>query len=111
MPNCAAFFSHMSGSPVDQHAGTVRGKVLVRLVLRSRPGFEWDTGLFTSVGLDLRDAALVSVKSASHFRVGFAPHAARVLIAETPGATCVNMRRLVLPNATRTLWPLDEIAA
>ncbi len=80
----------------------------IRLCLRSLPGFEWDTGLFTSVGLDLRDAALVFVKSPSHFRVAFAPHAARVLSADTPGTTCVNLRRLNLTQAPRPLWPLDE---
>ena len=75
----------------------------IRLAVRSLPGFEWDTGLFTSVGLDLRDAALVFVKSPSHFRVAFAPHAARLLIADTPGATCVNMRRLRFRNTPP--WP------
>jgi microcystin degradation protein MlrC len=80
----------------------------IRLALRSLPGFEWDTGIFTSVGLDFRDAALVFVKSPSHFRVAFAPRAARVLVADTPGATCVNMRRLRFEHVTRPLWPLDE---
>jgi microcystin degradation protein MlrC len=83
----------------------------IRLAIRSLPGFEWDTGLFTSVGLDLRDAALVFVKSPSHFRVAFAPHAARVLIADTPGATCINMRRLAFCHVTRPIWPLDEFTA
>ena len=78
----------------------------IRLALRSLPGFEWDTGLFTSVGLDLRHAALVFVKSPSHFRVAFAPYAARLLTADTPGATCANMRRLAFSHVTRPLWPL-----
>lgn len=81
----------------------------IRLAIRSLPGLEWDTGLFTSVGLDLRHAALVFVKSPSHFRVAFGPHAARVLAADTPGATCGNMRRLAYRNVTRPLYPLDEV--
>lgn len=80
----------------------------IRLAIRSLPGLEWDTGLFTSVGLELRHAALVFVKSPSHFRVAFAPHAARVLAADTPGATCGNMRRLEFRNVSRPLYPLDE---
>ena len=79
----------------------------IRLALRSRPGYEWDTGTFTSVGLDLRDAALVFVKSPSHFRVSFGPHAARILVADTPGASCANMERLRFRHVTRPLWPLD----
>ncbi len=80
----------------------------IRLAVRSLPGLEWDTGLFTSVGLDLRHAALVFVKSPSHFRAAFGSHAARVLAADTPGATCGNMRRLAFRNVTRPLYPLDE---
>lgn len=79
----------------------------IRLALRSRPGYEWDSGTFTSVGLDLRDAALVFVKSPSHFRVSFGPHAARILVADTPGVSCANMERLHFRHVTRPLWPLD----
>ncbi len=79
----------------------------IRLALRSLPGYEWDTGMYTSVGLALRHAALVFVKSSSHFRVAYGPHAARVLAADTPGATVGNMRRLVFRHVTRPLYPLD----
>jgi microcystin degradation protein MlrC len=79
----------------------------IRLALRTLPSFEWDTGMYTSVGLPLRHAALVFVKSSSHFRVAFAPHADRVLAADTPGATAGNMRRLRFHNVTRPLYPVD----
>ena len=79
------------------------------IAIRSRPGYEWDTGTFTSVGLDLRRAALVFVKSPSHYRVSYGPHAARVLAADTPGATCGNMRKLRFTRVTRPLYPLDII--
>jgi microcystin degradation protein MlrC len=79
----------------------------IRLAIRSLPGMEWDTGLFSSVGLALQHAALVFVKSPSHFRVAFGPHATRVLAADTPGATCGNMRKLPFKNVTRPLYPLD----
>ena len=79
----------------------------IRLVLRSLPAMEWDIGIYTAFGLRLEEAALVFVKSPSHFRVSFAPHAHRILIADTPGPTCPNMRRLVLHRVTRPLYPLD----
>lgn len=79
----------------------------IRLALRSLPGYEWDTGMYTSVGLALRHAALVFVKSSSHFRVAYGPHAARILAADTPGATVGNMRRLAFRHVTRPLYPLD----
>jgi microcystin degradation protein MlrC len=82
----------------------------IRLAIRSNPSMEWDTGLFTSVGLDLGEAALVFVKSSGHFRTAFQPAAARLLMADTPGPTCGNMRRLTLKKVTRPLYPLDEAA-
>ncbi len=45
---------------------------VIRLVMRSNPGFEWDTGIYTAFGLRLEEAALVFVKSPSHFKVAFA---------------------------------------
>ena len=80
----------------------------IRVAVRTHPSFEWDTGLFSAFGLELRHAALVFVKSPSHFRVAFAPHAARILIADTPGPTRGNMRRLKFSRVTRPLWPLDS---
>jgi len=81
----------------------------LRLALRSRPVFEWDRGIYTSVGLDLRDAGMVFVKSPSHFRVAYGPHAARIIAADTPGVACGNMRQLRLHRVTRPLHPLDDV--
>ncbi|MBI1777067.1 MAG: M81 family metallopeptidase [Proteobacteria bacterium] len=82
----------------------------IRLAIRSNPSMEWDTALYTSVGLDLGEAALVFVKSSGHFRTAFAPVAERILMADTPGPTCANMRRLQFSKVTRPLYPLDEAA-
>lgn len=79
----------------------------IRLNLRSIPHLEWDLGVHESVGLDPRRAALIFVKSPSHFRVNYTPIAARVLIADTPGPTCANMRRIPFTRVTRPFWPLD----
>ena len=42
----------------------------------------------------LEDAALVFVKSPSHFRASFGPAAARILAANTPDLTAPDMRRI-----------------
>ena len=81
----------------------------IRLVLRSLAGFEWDTGVYTAFGLDLRYPALAFAKSPSHFRVSYAPFAARILAGDTPGASACNLRRLKLVNVTRPLYPLDAM--
>jgi microcystin degradation protein MlrC len=81
----------------------------IRMVIRSNPSFEWDTGIYTAFGLRLDEASLIFVKSPSHFRVSYEPHAARILLADTPGPTCPNMRRLVFRRVQRPLFPLDDV--
>lgn len=95
------------GSVVQLGLVTVLAIGDIRIAVRTNPAFEWDTGLFSAFGLELRHAALVFVKSPAHFRVAFGPHAARILVADTPGPTCGNMRRLKFHRVTRPLFPLD----
>jgi microcystin degradation protein MlrC len=65
--------------------------------------------MYTSQGLALEQAALVFVKSPSHFRQSFGPVAARILAANTPGPTAPDMRRIPFRRVTRPLYPLDPI--
>ncbi len=81
----------------------------IRMVIRSNPSFEWDTGIYTAFGLRLEEASLIFVKSPSHFKVSYAPHATRILLADTPGPTCPNMRRLVFQRVRRPVFPLDDV--
>jgi microcystin degradation protein MlrC len=81
----------------------------IRLAIRSIPGFEWDTGIYTSVGLDPRRAALVWVKSPSHFRVSYESIADRIVIADTPGPSCANIRAVPYTKLRRPIWPIDEL--
>jgi microcystin degradation protein MlrC len=81
----------------------------IRLNLRSIPHFEWDLGIHHSVGLDPASAALVFVRSPAHFRVSYTPVAARIFLADTPGPTCVNMRRIPFTRVTRPFYPLDLV--
>jgi microcystin degradation protein MlrC len=67
-----------------------------------------------SIRLNLRSipparAALVFVRSPSHFRVSYAPIAARIFLADTPGPTCLNMRRIPFTKVTRPFYPLDLV--
>ena len=81
----------------------------IRLNLRSIPHFEWDLGIHHSVGLDPAGAALVFVRSPAHFRASYTPIAARIFLADTPGPTCVNMRRIPFTRVTRPFYPLDLV--
>ena len=79
----------------------------IRLAIRSLRGLEWDTGMYTSVGLQPAQAGLVFAKSPSHFRVSYGPIAARILAADTPGTTTGNVLRLTFRKVTRPLYPFD----
>ncbi|MEQ9691509.1 MAG: M81 family metallopeptidase [Bauldia litoralis] len=81
----------------------------IRLLIRTQPSMEWDKALYTSQGLTLEDAALVFVKSPSHFRASFGPAASRILVANTPGPTAPDMRRIPFTQVTRPLYPLDPM--
>ena len=37
------------------------------------------------------------------------PIAARIFLADTPGPTCVNMRRIPFTKVTRPFYPLDLV--
>jgi microcystin degradation protein MlrC len=81
----------------------------IRLNMRSIQHFEWDLGIHKSVGLNPQNAALVFVRSPAHFRVTYAPIAARIFLADTPGPTCANMRRIPFTKVTRPFYPLDLV--
>jgi microcystin degradation protein MlrC len=81
----------------------------IRLNMRSIAHFEWDLGIHKSVGLDPAKAALVFVRSPAHFRVSYSPIAARIFLADTPGPTCINMRRIPFTKVTRPFYPLDLV--
>jgi microcystin degradation protein MlrC len=81
----------------------------LRLLVRTLPSLEWDSEMYFSVGLDPRAAALVFVKSPGGFRHSFTQVADRILMADTPGPTCANMRKVPFTRVTRPLFPLDDI--
>jgi microcystin degradation protein MlrC len=98
-----------NGLRIEMGPTAVLGIGGIRLLLRSRPSMEWDTGMYLSQGLDPATAALVFVKSPSHFRVAFGPYAARILLADTPGPTRADVRKLPYVRVTRPLSPLDPV--
>lgn len=97
-----------NGLRIEMGPTAVLGIGGIRVLVRSRPSMEWDTGMYLSQGLDPATAALVFVKSPSHFRVAFGPIAARILLADTPGPTRADVRKLPYVRVTRPLSPLDR---
>jgi microcystin degradation protein MlrC len=99
----------MQGTVVQMGLSAVLSIGSVRVAVRSIGGFEWEPGLFTSVGLDLGRAALMFVKSPTGFRAAYTSITDRILIADTPGPTAANMLRVPFTNVGRPIHPLDSI--
>lgn len=96
-----------TGSVIEHGPSAVLQHGALRIAVRSAPGNEWDTNLYRSLGLDPAAVAMVFVKSPAHFRVAYAPLAARVIAADTPGPCAANTARIPWTRVTRPLWPLD----
>ncbi|HEY0942735.1 MAG TPA: M81 family metallopeptidase [Steroidobacter sp.] len=128
------FYSRKDGDPVrvtatvqsissgqyrmrDQDMQIGMGKTAVlavgalRILVRVMPSFEWDVAMYLSQGLDPAAAALIFVKSPGGFRHSYAKWAQRILVADTPGPTCANMKRVPYTKVTRPLYPLDELSS
>jgi microcystin degradation protein MlrC len=115
---CSGVVIHLSNGDYhmrdqDLHArmgpSAVIGVGSLRLLVRTFPSLEWDSEMYFSVRLDPRAAALVFVKSPGGFRHSFAQLADRILMADTPGPTRANMRKVPFTQVTRPLFPLDDI--
>jgi microcystin degradation protein MlrC len=100
--------AHEFGTTVRMGQSAVLQIGSIRLLVRSKPSVEWETGMYLSQGLDPAEAALIFVKSPSAFRSSFGPVAGRILVADTPGPTCSDMRRIPYRAVTRPLYPLDR---
>lgn len=80
---------------VDVLVGSVRGQV-------------YDPEVFRVHGIDVTKRALVCVKSAVHFRAGFAPLAASIISANSPGLSSADVGDFDRVRADGPLYPLDE---
>ncbi len=100
----------MRDQPTHMSMGrtAVLGFGALRILVRALPSYEWDAAMYLSQGLKLSDAALVFVKSPVGFRHSDGRDAGRILLAETPGPTQINIRRVPYTRVTRPLYPLDD---
>jgi len=63
--------------------------------------------LFTGLGTDLTAMKIIVVKSSQHFHAGFAPIAAEVLYAASPGTLNRDFARMEMPRRKEKWWPRD----
>jgi microcystin degradation protein MlrC len=81
----------------------------IRIVVVSRHHEPWDTGIFTSVGIDPRHCRYLLLKSRIHYRAGFAPLAKATITLDGVGVTTSDNSLLRFEKLPRPIYPLDEM--
>ncbi|HCR16626.1 MAG TPA: hypothetical protein DIU35_04005 [Candidatus Latescibacteria bacterium] len=66
-----------------------------------------DPEIFRAAGIDPMARDILVVKSAVHFRAAFVPFAAKVIIADGPGLTSLDLTQFEYSRIRRPLFPLD----
>lgn len=67
-----------------------------------------DPEMFRVAGIDPLDQKILVVKSAVHFRAGFTPIAADIVIADAPGLTALDLSQFDFKRIRRPLYPIDR---
>lgn len=81
----------------------------MQIVVVSQHHEPWDTGVFTSVGIDPLHKRYLLLKSRIHYRAGFAPLAKATLTLDGVGVTTSDNSLLNYENVRRPVYPLDLI--
>jgi microcystin degradation protein MlrC len=68
-----------------------------------------DPEIFRAAGIDPLEMDILVVKSAVHFRAAFEPFAARVILADGPGLTSLDLTQFDYKRIRRPLFPLDRV--
>lgn len=79
----------------------------IRVIVASKRLQCRDPEIFRAAGIDPLDVDILVVKSAVHFRAAFQPFAAKVIMADGPGLTALDLTRFDYSRIQRPLFPLD----
>ena len=66
-----------------------------------------DPEMFRAAGVDPMVQKILVVKSAVHFRAGFTPLAAGIVIADAPGLTALDLSQFDFKRIRRPLYPIE----
>jgi microcystin degradation protein MlrC len=80
----------------------------IAVLATERPAFTFDPALYRSVGLEPRDAKIVTVKSPLQFRDGYGGFARACWVVDTPGPSTARVERLDWHQRARPLFPFED---
>jgi microcystin degradation protein MlrC len=81
----------------------------VRLLIMSRPTYDWADEQYRSVGLDPASVKWVEAKNMMNFRRAYGAVMRGAFVLDCPGPTPPDMRSLPFSVCRRPWFPLDEI--
>lgn len=79
----------------------------VDVIVASRRNQTFDHEIFALHGIDVRTRSIVVLKSSQHFRAGFRDMASRIITADSPGLTTLDVTVFDHPNADGPRWPIE----
>ncbi len=96
-----------TGVKVDMGATALLDTGKVKIVVVSLHHEPWDTGVFTSVGIQPEHEKYLLLKSRIHYRAGFAPIGKQTLHCDGDGVTTSRNALLDYKYLRRPIYPLD----
>jgi len=98
-----------TGVQVDMGPTALFDTGKVKIVVVSFHHEPWDTGVFTSVGIQPEHEKYLLLKSRIHYRAGFAPVGRQTLYCDGEGVTTSRNKLLNYKYLRRPIYPLDNI--
>jgi len=80
----------------------------VRVLIASRPTYDWADEQFRCVGLDVCRAKFVVAKNPMNYRIAYADVAQAAYVLDTPGPTPATMRHHQYQHLQRPYFPADQ---
>ena len=99
----------LGGTEVSMGRSVVLQTGSLRLLVVSRPTYEWADEQYRSMGLDPRQAKFVCVKNMMNFRVGYGGIMKDFFVVAVPGPTPADMGMLPFRRIRRPVYPLDAM--
>jgi len=98
----------LGGVEVSMGPSAVVAIGAVRLLVMSKPTYDWGDDQYRSVGLDPTAAKFVGVKNMMNFRFGYGDVMKGFFVLDLPGPTPPDMRSLPFERIARPVFPLDR---
>lgn len=101
------FHLDFPGRPIDLGPAALVQAGDVSIVVTTRPAWQLDASIYRHMGLDVREADIVLVKSAGGYRAAYDPIAAAIVEIDVAGPCDSDLTRLPFQKVPRPLWPFD----